>query len=590
MKYNKTPQEVLSNFKDEQFLTLVFKYMDQTLDLSENEELQRRLREDRRCRDVFVALLIQLQQIIESAKGIGSNIDLTGNISDTQILNGVQEDSVEDYDLVLKLLSQEESEAPTIVIPREESEKELIQKVVYTKTSHRISKLSIYSAVISAAAVILIALFVKFVPVKHGSSVVGTLSDSIEAVWENVSGDLVEGCTLHAGPMKLESGYAKIKMDNGAVVIVQAPTQFILESADQIFLQEGRLVVKVNTKIDATFMVRSPQATIVDYGTEFGVQVDAFETMTHVYQGRVELRSGSNPLRYVRSLGLTENQAGKADMGGNVNKQQDISGLFVRSEEFSIKQKAVNGSAYHGWLDFSLELRKDPDLVAYYTFERDTANPDSLVNKARASWGDLNGHLSGKRGSKPRWSQGRFPQKNALTFDASRTEFVEVTSDDRLCISGPITLAAWIYCESTEDGGHIVSNRAVSRELPCNYQLGYRGKEKERSQHIHMARKLNGEDDKNQINSKPLPDDLKGWILVAATHDNQTLKYYINGTLFDTQYWPQKNDVIEAGLRIGSDFRTYDESSFNGKIDEIMILRRVMSEREISEMYKAGKP
>lgn len=590
MKSYKSPQEVLSNFQDEQFTLLVFKYVDQSLDSGENEELQRRLRENSDCRDAFVAFLLQFQQIKELSKGIGANFDFS-DISGFEVLDEFQGDTVEDYDLALKLLSQEESEAPAIVIPKEESKVPLIQKVVYTKQSRHISKLSIYSAVMSAAAVVLIALFVRFAPVKHEESrIVGILSDSINAEWKHVSGNLVIGCDLYAGPMKLESGYAKINMNNGAVVIVQAPSQFILESADQVFLQEGQLVVRIDTDEDTAFMVRSPQATIVDYGTEFGVQVDAFKTMTHVYEGRVELRSGSNPLRYARSLGLTENQGGKADIAGNVNEQQGISGIFVRAEEFAVKQKAVNGSAYHRWLDFSLELRKDPDLVAYYTFERDMATPGSLVNQAISSRGDLNGHLMGANGSKPLWSQGRFSQKNALTFDSSRFQFVEVAPDERLCVSGPITLATWIYCESAEEGGHIISNRTASGSSPCNYQLGYRGKEKERTPYIHMARKLNAEDDKNQINSKKLPDDLIGWILVAATHDNQTLKYYINGELFDVQYWPLKNDPVEAGLRIGSDFRSFEVSGFNGKIDEVVILRRIMSEREIAEMYKAGKP
>jgi hypothetical protein len=154
------------------------------------------------------------------------------------------------------------------------------------------------------------------------------------------------------------------------VAIIQAPTQFTIESACQIYLQQGQVVVKIDKTSETPFVVRSPQASIVDYGTEFGVSVDASNnTLTHVYQGKVELRSGSNPLRFEQRMMLTETQAGQANTQGRLSKKQGISSLFVRPAEFNARLKAAE-SPYDRWAAYSYQLRRDPDLIAYYTFEK----------------------------------------------------------------------------------------------------------------------------------------------------------------------------------------------------------------------------
>lgn len=487
-------------------------------------------------------------------------------------------------------LAAAERNAPAVCLPT--APQELLDLDTGRSSGpHKLSKLSLFSLMTSAAAILFFILFARFAPVK-GEFVVAKLSNTVNAKWEDATGRVVAGCDLFTGPMKLTGGFAEITMDNGASVIVQSPAQFTLESPSQIFLQQGKLVVKVEGASEQSFVVRSPHASIVDYGTEFGVQVDAMSnTVTHVYQGRVELRSGANPLRFENRLSLTPNQAGQADPMGNLAKKQGLADQFVRSEEFDIRLKASQGSGYHRWLAYSLRLRKDPELAVYYTFEKDPGKPDRLINVADSTRGDLNGQLRSARenGQKPAWCEGRWPQKNALAFDRSQRQYAEAAPDPRLSINGPITVAAWVYRGSDRDGGHIVANR-VSAQSFCNYQLGYRSPSDSGWKHsIHLARKLNSDDRANQISSTPLPD-VFGWVFVAATHDNETLKFYLNGDLVDTQYWPRKQELAEAGLVIGTDFAVNAVDRFTGKIDEVVVLKRVLTENEIDEMYQAGKP
>ncbi|MEN6308157.1 MAG: LamG-like jellyroll fold domain-containing protein, partial [Anaerohalosphaeraceae bacterium] len=462
-------------------------------------------------------------------------------------------------------------------------------KVELPRMSRKIRRSTIFSLMASAAAILFFFLFPRFVPV--GDRVlVGKLARQVDARWETASGQVAAGDDLYAGPLKLTAGFAEIELDSGVNVIVEAPAQLTLESANQLYLQQGRLVAKINKTSQNPFVVHSSHASIVDYGTEFGVQVDDRNTLTHVYQGRVELRSGSNPLRFENRMALTQNQAGLVNVQGEIVDKQDTAGLFVRQHEFEARVLAAQGAGYHRWLAYSYQLRRDPNMVAYYTFERDSSNPARLANMATATSEMLDGTLSSaNKASLPTWEQGRWPQTTALRFDRAQMQMVEVPSHPALGINGPITIAAWIECVAADDGGHIVSNRVGIRSQ-SNYQFGYRSPVfSEWKTRMHFARKADSGDSRNQLYSKPLPEAV-GWILVAATHDNDTLKFYLNGKLVDTRQWSLKQPLAEGRLQIGSDFSPDDPARFNGLISELVIARRIFTEEVITRMYEAGKP
>jgi hypothetical protein len=497
--------------------------------------------------------------------------------------------------LSLQELAMYEKIAPSIEPAEtpEQSPAEVFPKLHHqsTRSGRKINKSSILSFIVSAAATLLIILFVRFAPVKR-EVLVGKCTSTVNAVGESASGTIFPGCDLYSGPMSLTAGYAEIELEGGTIVIVEAPAQLTFESPSRLYVQEGRLVVKIsNDDQGEPFVVRSPYSSIVDYGTEFGVQVDAVgNTLTHVYQGKVELRSGSNPLRFEHRMVLTRDQGGLADVQGRLISKPGHAGQFVRRDEFQVKVMASKGSAYHRWLDYSYQLRRDPTLAAYYTFERDDKNPAILTNLAEATLGILDGTLSSIDNTRlPSWVTGRWSQKTALLFDRTQNQFVEIASHPAININGPITIAAWVDCSGRNDGGHVVSNRIALGSF-SNYQLGYRNPVyPDWKQGMHLARKANSLDAANQMYSKPLPE-VAGWILIAVTHDNDMLKFYLNGELVDSKSWPHKQPLSEGGLMIGSDYSPSDPARFNGKIDEIVIAKRVFTEEEIAEMYEAGKP
>ena len=214
----------------------------------------------------------------------------------------------------LMLLAEEEKVAPAIEIPKEEPKKELIQKVVYPpREKRKISKISIFSLVMSAAAVLFVVIFVNVVPEKEYSVAVATLVDQVDTRWIESVVDLETGSRLWTdeAPLRLDKGIAKIQYDNGVHVLIEGPAVFGIDRSG-IYLQYGLLYSRVS-EAGKGFSIETPTSRFIDLGTEFGVQADINgSTELHVVKGEVQFFAGSNGNSRTGQL-ITENQALRYD-------------------------------------------------------------------------------------------------------------------------------------------------------------------------------------------------------------------------------------------------------------------------------------
>lgn len=152
--------------------------------------------------------------------------------------------------------------------------------------------------------------------------VAATVGDSVDARWEM---DPPESGLLPGWATLLE-GYARLDFKSGARVILQAPCELRLKSTKRVFLGSGQLTVKVPEGLRG-FTVLTPTAGLVDYGTEFGVRVDARgDTESHVFSGQVNVRAGK------QNRLLTEGLAVRVDTAKNlrVSPLQDRPDYFTR--------------------------------------------------------------------------------------------------------------------------------------------------------------------------------------------------------------------------------------------------------------------
>ena len=191
-----------------------------------------------------------------------------------------------------EMLSKEEQAAPGIERATPEPEKELIRYVRCEKPDRKLNKTSFLTAITAAAAMILLFIYVRFVPSTVNMEV-ATLTDMVNTQWAESTGPSSNSRLMtNHDPLMLRKGYAELVFDNNAKVVLEAPVEFQVLSYDQIKLSYGRLYATVPQEA-LGFIVSTPTSKIIDLGTEFGVQTDFNgNTEVHVVKGKTSLVSG----------------------------------------------------------------------------------------------------------------------------------------------------------------------------------------------------------------------------------------------------------------------------------------------------------
>lgn len=211
------------------------------------------------------------------------------------------------------------------------------QKRKVATRRRQISKLAIYTSIVSTAALLFLLVLVMFTPAEP--QIVARITDSIDAKWQDVGDAIVDDFLYESYLLNLTEGFVQIKLNSDAQVLLHAPAQFELEGKNQLFLHYGKLTSVVPPSA-VGFTVRSSTATVVDYGTEFAVEVgDHGETEAHVFKGEVDLRVGPNTRVFKLSKRL---KAGQASMVNDKGK------IIVRSLSPSRYVRKLNDLRYAG--------------------------------------------------------------------------------------------------------------------------------------------------------------------------------------------------------------------------------------------------
>jgi len=230
--------------------------------------------------------------------------------------------------------------AETMFKEFQERERRRMEKITYGRYVRR--QRMLVSGIGALAAVLVIVILVRFLNPRPQSQapvappIVAEIIQSLDAQWGDFGISTVPGTRLTASTMQLKRGLVQITFESGAKVILQAPCKIKPENANQIFLLSGNLTAVVPDKAIG-FTVRTPTATMVDYGTEFGVMTNASgETEVHVFKGEVELRSGPDARVFEKSQRIKTCQAGMVDSQGGLSTKK----IKYRAKRF-IRQMPV---------------------------------------------------------------------------------------------------------------------------------------------------------------------------------------------------------------------------------------------------------
>ncbi len=245
---------------------------------------------------------------------------------------------------------------------------------------------------------------------------VATLDVVSGVSWDKESEVLQTGDRLFVNQdIVFSTGSVRIRFDNSADVLVQAPVSFRIKGEKLLYLQEGKLTAVVPPGAKG-FTVLTPVAEVVDFGTEFGVTVDkSGRTETSVFEGAVDF-SATDAQGHYKPKRITEGLSRTIDQDSNLSGEKAVDETLYTRMGFSVNvnfqppQVEVPrgflkdvGSVFHdrdngysyGW-DKDRRQKKSNPNVGYTRFRKNHIQYDDrrystlirmqIQNKSSAIW------------------------------------------------------------------------------------------------------------------------------------------------------------------------------------------------------------
>ena len=313
--------------------TLLVRLLDGTIGQNEFAEVERRIASD--PADLayyidFMAMWANLDQLNDVSTVVPKGVSEVNDPLTSEILREAIEKSEQLAETYEEEKAKQEAEskqdtvkkaAETMFKEFQERERRRMEKIAYRRYVYR--QRLLVSGIGALAAVLVIVLLVRFLnprpqsPMPVAPPIVAEIIQSLDAQWGDSGISTVPGTQLTASAMQLKRGLIQVAFESGAEVILQAPCKIKPENAHKIFLLSGNMTAIVPDKAIG-FTVRTPTATLVDYGTEFGVMTNASgETEVHVFKGEVDLRSGPDARVFEESQRIKTCQAGMVNSKGD---------------------------------------------------------------------------------------------------------------------------------------------------------------------------------------------------------------------------------------------------------------------------------
>ncbi len=140
--------------------------------------------------------------------------------------------------------------------------------------------------------------------------------------------------------IRVARGIMKFQFENGTVLTLHGPALFEVVSDMRGRALLGKLTAKIAKGAEG-YSVLTPRATVVDLGTELGIEVDdAGATDVVVFEGSVDLRYRSQPGGQAQQRRLTMGEAMHFDAYGTISRITSITDQRFSDEPFDPAQDA----------------------------------------------------------------------------------------------------------------------------------------------------------------------------------------------------------------------------------------------------------
>lgn len=430
--------------------------------------------------------------------------------------------------------------------------------------------------------------------IESSNELLGTVSETrdegvavfIDALNVEWSGDRkpAVGSALPPGKYELRNGVAQLEFHSSARMSLEGPATLNIDSAFGVSLLEGTLRAYVPQHARG-FSVSTSHVKVVDYGTDFTVTVSAGIARVQVVEGEVELQKTADGGRNESSQRLKAGSALSVDARGNMST---VPAVAPTLDSFANVQRKIAKNSelqFTAWQARRRETLSNPQLLAYYDFQKQLGNETTLRSHLEAASG-ADGAIVGAV-----WSGGRWAGKDALEFKRP---------SDRVRINVPgsfdsLTLLAWVRVDALD-------NRLQGLLLTDSYEIGRPHWQITSSGSLRLGIRIpdrNGKLEASGYGSPPVfqLNRLGVWTLLATTYDRsaQRVRHFVDGRCVSEHPIVFDQPLMIGSAEIGNwgvpfDSKQQPIRNFNGRIDELMILKSIATDEQLLEQYQSGHP
>lgn len=372
-----------------------------------------------------------------------------------------------------------------------------------------------------------------------------------------------EGGKVRNTAYELNEGTVEFLTARGARVVIEAPAHFQFESAQRLRMTQGRLAADVPPSAKG-FTVITPTGKAVDLGTKFGVDVPPQgQAEIHVFQGEVIAQSSEGG----RKQSLRDGEAYTLESGAGSTRELR-SAAFIRPEETSSLQAAFTAGQHSRSDAAKAALRNDPALITLLDFEDVRRKPEGTY----------------------RMVQGRWPGSLA-------PEFVNIGDHMKLNVGGhqawpQLTLAAWVrldrlgapyqslyhtdgWDEDKPGQVHWMIHRDSTMRLALKHNV--------------VAQAQSGPQTFPDSRTPVLPEQGR-WVHLAVVYDAPagTARFFLNGKFDNETVLTTAHPALLGPAQLGN--WNANDRKLSGRVDELFLLGRAMTDAEIHAVFDAGNP
>ncbi len=384
---------------------------------------------------------------------------------------------------------------------------------------------------------------------------VARLVTTVDAVLRPAEAGTWDGATLTAGRYTLERGLLHLRFGGGVMVYLEAPARFDAASAGRLVLHNGRLSARVPPD-GVGFTVGTPGAEVIDFGTEFSVEVESGTSEVHVFKGLVR----------VRPKAAKDREAGEAvDLG---------TAQAVRIVHAAEKPVDIDLAADRFIRAFDEPKPRYPRTVKHLSpvaYYRMPIRDRGLVAEPPRYSGVV---LTGP-GLRPPHASGVFAGGSLRVMANSTGRGGRVDAPPPLR-SGRFSLAAFVYLDAQAHGGTVATN--LRGDLG-SFSLGLDGEGLLRAT-------IRGSDGALQAAISPAALPLSTWLHLVMTADGQHLRIYQDGQLVASRPCGPVAAAESGAVWFGTD--PEGVGLWDGRIDELAMFDRALSGAEIAALYRAA--